>query len=324
MSVSGPGRRSGAGLQLLVKISLSVLFGLLAFVTTELMSSRIGTSTVVGIAASVFIAGVAFVTQFLVDVAERVDALQESMRTGLNSVNEATRVLDRAEASGLDVDTLLGLVHNASLMSDPPLLIQFAEAEIARLSGYLREIGQVGSATYEGEDRDWLLGLTRTATASMDAMSFTTVHSAGGSLVDGGLWATDLGVHYLSAQAEAVRRGVAIRRVFSVERAELLDDPEFHRVLGLHRERGVQVRTLTPEQLRSAPLPMHRSLLLDFIVFDEVLCYEANLGSEVGKGNPTVVTTTRLLTDHRHVNDRIQRFNGLWEAAQEVVTPTAP
>ena len=36
--------------------------------------------------------------------------------------------------------------------------------EIARLSGYLQDLGQGGDVTYEGEDRDWLLGLTKVAT----------------------------------------------------------------------------------------------------------------------------------------------------------------
>jgi hypothetical protein len=102
---------------------------------------------------------------------------------------------------------------------------------------------------YEGEDRDWLLGLTWTTRTSIDATSLVTIDSTQSqSRVDGGLWTSDLGQRYLNRQREVIERGVRIRRVFIVERPEFRQDEDLDRVRRMHTDLGIEARTLYPER----------------------------------------------------------------------------
>src|SRR5262249_36495681 len=155
------------------------------------------------------------------------------------------------EESELGKELIVQLLRHATSISQdsPPLIYKFAEAEISRLSRYLKDLGQGADLTYDGEDRDWLLGLTRVASKTIAATSLSTVDGWGNGLVDGGLWTSDLGVHYLEAQREAIRRGVEIRRLFIVDRPDLPSNPDFTSILKLHTEIGVRVRILRSNQV---------------------------------------------------------------------------
>jgi hypothetical protein len=184
------------------------------------------------------------------------------------------------------------------------------------LSGYLKILGQGGDLNYEGEDRDWLLGLTQVATKSIDATSLTTIDAGGRGFIDGGLWTSDLGQRYLEAQHEAIeKRKVEIRRIFIVDRRELQNHPELNAVMRQHAEIGVQVKTLRPEIMST-----RRASLVDFIVFDGVLSYQVAPASRIEENRPIIAMTT-LMTNPSRVQDRIARFRDLWEAAQDFVVP---
>jgi hypothetical protein len=67
-------------------------------------------------------------------------------------------------------------------------------------------VSRGGYVAYDGEDRDWLLGLTRHAQSSIDTTSLMAVDASGGGFGEGGLWSSDLGRRYLEVQREAVQR----------------------------------------------------------------------------------------------------------------------
>jgi hypothetical protein len=323
------------------KISFSLLFGVVAFLLAlgvDSLSSNVQPQVILGVGASVFISGVAFVVQFLIDVENRIDNVEGTLQSvetrydehnrdtrkmitdEFTKINAATELFGAVEASALKTDAVTQLVKNSTAVKrdTPSLVFDFAQAEIMRLSRYLKVLADAGDVVYEGEDRDWLLGLTRVASTSVDATSLTTVDAGGRGFVDGGLWSSDLGQRYLEAQREAIKRGVAIRRLFIIDRPELKDDADFVNVLGQHVDIKVDVRTLMADDIAST----QRSSLIDFIVMDGVLSYQVTPASRVTNRPPTIATTT-LVTDERRVAERIARYEDLWNSAQPFVTDRA-
>ena len=56
-----------------------------------------------------------------------------------------------------------------------PLLQRLARREVERVTLFVRQLPVGIEITYDGEDRDWMLGLTREAQTSIDAISLSTV-----------------------------------------------------------------------------------------------------------------------------------------------------
>jgi hypothetical protein len=211
------------------------------------------------------------------------------------------------------------LVRNSTTIPKrtPSLIFDFAQSEIGLLSAYLKDLGQGGDVTYEGEDRNWLLGLTRVAAISIDATSLTTVDAGGGKYVDGGLWSSNLGHLYLDAQREAIERGVKIRRIFIIDRPSLQNDRGLLEVMHQHANAGVQVRILNADEVTGTRL----ASLFDFIVIDGVLCYQSTTAARAGEQSRPIIVTTTLVTNGARVRDRIERYRGLWEAAHPFAEP---
>jgi hypothetical protein len=304
-----------------IKVLVAILFGVLGFGASLLVdSSRL--HVVFGLSVSLFVAGIAFIVQFLYEVEKRLERMEtaysdqaevtaERVTDGFKKINEATELFALVEASALKTDAMTQLVRNSTRIEASPVLVfDFAQAEVSRLSDMLKTLSDGADVTYEGEDRDWMLGLTRASRSSIDATSLTTVDAGGRGFVDGGLWASDLGQRYLDAQSDAIRRGVVIRRLFIMDRPELLTDPDFVNVCAAHRDTGIQVRILDPSRIAGT----RRDSLFDFIVFDGVLSYQATPASRVGDRSRPVIVNTQLITRLAAVADRVQRFNDLWRA----------
>ncbi|MBV1850602.1 DUF6879 family protein [Catellatospora tritici] len=322
--------------RILTKVGVSVLFGLLGFVIGQLMGADLADNVMLGMGLSVFISGVAFITQFLIEVdhrvarvgtglanidrsfAEHVASTKLMIKDEFAKVNEATQLFGAVEASALNTDAMTQLVKNATTIgrTSRSLIFDFAQSEVARLSGYLKDLGQAGDVTYEGEDRDWLLGLTKVTADSIDATSLTTVDAGGRGSVDGGLWTSDLGQLYLEAQREAIRRGVEIRRVFIMDRPIEMDG-EFTGILDQHVAIGVQVRTLNPSDIMGT----RRATLFDFIVFDGVLSYQSTTASRINEANRPIIVTTTLVTNEARVAERRERFADLWASGKPYLGP---
>jgi hypothetical protein len=304
------------------KVLIAGLLGAIGFGGSLLVDDT-KLRVVFGLSVSLFIAGIAFVVQFLYEVEKRLEQMEDAyteqaivtnkrITDGFKNVNAATELFGLVEESPLKTDVMTQLVRNSvRIEPSPTLLFEFAQSEITRLSEMLKLLSDGADVTYEGEDRDWMLGLTKATMKTIDATSLNTVDAGAHGFNDGGLWASELGQRYLDTQGEAIRRGVIIRRLFIMDRPELIDDPDFRGVCDLHRQTGIKVRILDPSSMPNS------GSLFDFVVFDGVLSYQARPGSRVGNRGRPVIVSTQLITRPQVVALRIQRFAALWEAATD-------
>lgn len=309
------------------KIFVSLAIGALAYFITNYLTEDSDGPHLLGLTLSVFIGGVTFVSQLLNELERRmarVESAQERhastieglVEAGFTKINEATELFGLVEASALRTDSVVQLVRHSTQIDPaaPSLMFRFAQSEIGRLSEFLKELSEGGNVTYEGEDRDWMLGLARSVESTIDATSLTTVDAGGRGFVDGGLWASDLGQRYLETQREAILRGVRIRRVFIMDRPDLATDPEFLTACGLQREMGIEVRILDSSSIPGT----RRSSLFDFVLFDDVISYEVTPASRIEDNVRPTIVNTRLELREKRVRDRIQRFKDLWASARDL------
>lgn len=196
---------------------------------------------------------------------------QDLVEAGFTRVSEATRLFQLMETGRLGNGLMGELVHNASELGEDgtPIVRDFAQREIRRLSDMMKEL-QAGQAAYDGEDQDWLLTLTHSATVSIDAISTS---------MDSGFWGSGLGRRYLDAQRSAVRRGVPVRRVFVLRKPDQETPDETLKVAGAQAMLGINVRTVAMEELA----PWARRPMSDFIVFDGAISYEQNTDEGEGR-----------------------------------------
>lgn len=316
-----PARRD-SGARILRKVLVALALGGLAYVLTEVT----GQPEIWSLTMSVFVGGVTLVVQLLMEFETRLARVEEAkarhaakiermVQDGFARISEATELFSLVEASAVRTDAVTQLVRHATMIraNAPALVPSLALAEISRLSELLKGLSEGAGVTYEGEDRDWLLALTRHAESSIDATSLTTVDARGHGFTDGGFWSSDLGHRYLEAQQDAVRRGVKIRRVFIILHptapatfAGLTD------VCRLQQQVGVEPRVLGWE---SIPGTM-RDALYDFILFDEQLSYETAAASQIEDTARPTILNTRLELRPDRVIGRAQRFKILWDSAE--------
>jgi hypothetical protein len=276
---------------------------------------------------SVFIGGVSLVTQFLIDFSNRLEALEvgqrrhlaavkDMVRTRFANISEATELFGRVESSAMSIDLVKELAHHSANLdpSADQLIHLLAHSEIARVSDFMKELSQHSEITYDGEDRDWLLALTRNAQATIDATSFMAVDASALGFSNGGLWASNLGQSYLEEQQKALDRGVTIRRIFMLDAPEQAQDPELLQICEMQQKLGILVRTLDPLTLPS----VHGNRMFDFILFDSVISYESTIAAWTRKGTKPPIVSTRLVLSEQRVHERAGGFEELWAAAREL------
>jgi hypothetical protein len=250
---------------------------------------------------------------FMVDTEMRISAVYERMTEGFAKLSRPAEPFPVTDRSILDGALLTDLLHTAGQSDERvnPLLQRLARREMERVASFVRQLPAGSEITYEGEDRDWLLGLTREAERSIDAISLSTV-DAGVLGLDGGLWTSDLGIRYLQLQREAIARKVRIRRVFVFEEAQMARDEAFQRITQAQRVIGVDVRMLETEFIPD----WMRSMIFDFIVFDGTVSYETTPATafEVGKARPGILRTLLAPVPAR-VRELEERFEQLWDVA---------
>ena len=265
--------------------------------------------------------GFVLLVQFLVDFENRletverqlsnsIDAMRQTVQDGFAKVNNATELLAQIETAGLRTSMVTQLVENAGQISPhlPPLVAMLAEAEIARVSGFLRELAE-NEAKYDGEDHAWLLELTNCASRSIDAISLPEVDAAGHALHS--FWESPLGRQYLDGQRKAVQRGIRVRRVFVTDE-RMRTDPVLHHICRTQVEVGIDVRLLYPT---SAPRVL-QGYMFDFILFDDTVSYEVTPAAHVELGESPMILHTRLLLRPDQVAERIDRYSNIWESAE--------
>jgi len=303
--ISGRMKRSLAQ-GIVLKIGFPLLIGLITLAAGNLGGMRIQyTVELAAIAAF----GVALIL-FVVDTEIRLAAVGERVTAGFAQIGSLAELSSKMERSSLGPALLVEFLEAASQVDGRvnSLLQRVASREVERLTAFVRQLQLGGEIAYDGEDRDWLLGLAQEAESSIDAISLSTV-DAGVLGLDGGLWTSDLGIRYLDHQRKAIARKVRIRRIFVIERQDMAHDESFLRVTQMQRNAGVQVRMLAQELIPD----YLQSMIFDFIVFDRVVSYETTPFT-AGQPRPGTLRT-RLAPEPARVRDLEQRFEQLWELA---------
>ena len=293
------------------KILVTAFTGSFVYLLTNLVPN---TPQIWVLTVSVFTGGIVLVAQFFVEFDERLTMLEQKtsehyqatqllLEEGFSKITKAIELFGMVEGSALPTEVVTQFVRHATEIDpDPiPLVYRFAQAEIARLSQLLKELGKGGEVAYDGEDRDWLLALTRNVRSSIRATSLASVDAAG-------FWMSDLGQLYLEIQHEVSRRDVTIQRIFILDRTDFAEDPEFKHICRWQLEHNIDVRILDPTVI---PGPWK----LDFILFDETLSYETTPLMQAPTESRPAITNTRLVLDQHKVKIRINRFNELWNLA---------
>jgi hypothetical protein len=191
------------------------------------------------------------------------------------------------------------------------LLGRLARREIERVTSFMRQLPPGGEITYDGEDREWLLGLAQEVQHCMEAVSLSMMNIMPHG-IHGGLWRSDLGVRYLELQRQAIDRGVSIRRVFVFDDESQARDEVFLRIMQMQRDVGIDVRMLNFQLI---PESLH-GMIFEYVIFDEEVSYELRPGTSFNY-NPSrpIVFRTSLLTTPSRVKDMKVRFEQLWAAA---------
>ena len=294
---------------IIVKIGFPLLAGLIVLVAVNLGGMRVRDSLEL---AAVVAFGTALIL-FIVDTEIRITAVGDRVTTGVKQIGRLAELSALMERSSMGPKVLADFLEAAGQLDGrvSPLLQRLARGEVERVAGFVRELPDGGGIVYNGEDRDWLLGLAREAEHSINAISLSTV-DAGMRGFDGGLWTSDLGTRYVELQREAIARGVAIRRIFVFENEDLAQDETFRRITKMQRDIGVEVRMLDyqliPEWLRS--------MIFDFIVFDEAVGYETTPATSFTAGHTRPAFVRTLLSPvPARVSDLEKLFGQLWDAA---------
>jgi uncharacterized protein DUF6879 len=319
------------------KILLATATGLLTFIGSTLLDGQFKVALADQLILTALVGGVTLLAQFLVDfdarlhrvafdASRRLDAMEtrqqenataarHDMNLAFERISKATRFFTLIEKSALQTDALTQLVHHSGQINgaNPQLVRDLAHYEIDRLSDLMKSLSSGDEVFYDGEDREWLLGLATHVSSSIMATSLATV-DAGGRGFEGGLWMNDLGGRYLQIQRSAVQRGVQIRRIFVFDKPEFAADTDFIRIRHLQQDAGVQVKVLD-----NSMVPEHlKSMIFDFVLFDEVISYETTPATRMEAAVKPAIVTTRLILKPERVSRLGQRFEELWTAAQEL------
>lgn len=204
--------------------------------------------------------------------------------------------LEAADAASGSANSLLGRV---------------ARREIERVTSFMRQLPPGGEITYDGEDREWLLGLAQEVQHSIDAISLSIMNVMPHG-VHGGLWRSDLGVRYLELQRQAIERGVSVRRVFVFDDEDQVRDESFLRIMQMQRDVGIDVRTL---DFQLIPEWLH-GMIFEYVIFDEEVSYELRPGTSFNYNRfRPIIFRTSVVPTPSHVKDMKVRFEQLWAAA---------
>ncbi|MFI6070734.1 DUF6879 family protein [Actinoplanes sp. NPDC051343] len=293
-------------------------------VVTFLVVRALNQPLATAIMLSILIGSLALLVRLLINFEMRLHAVETLQQTGseemrhlvgtaFSEISEATELFGLIEASAVQTDLVTQLVRNSTRItpSSPPIVYQFVQSKIKEMSDFLKELAEGGAVTYYGEDREWLLGLTRNAAESIDAISLAAV--------DHDLWQSEIGRRYLDAQRQVARTGRRVRRIFVLDRPEAEHDPALRRVYDEQRRMLIDVRLLD----RSAvPGPLQIQVR-DLIVFDDAVAYETT--PTTSDPEQAQVAETRLVLTTSRVKECAQLFRELWDISRDLGdSPFAP
>ena len=316
---AGRSHPTGDGSSVIRTAMLTVATGGVTF----LITNGLNQPQAICIMLSILIGGIALMVRFLVDFENRLAAVEKLEMDGMadmkklvgeafSEISEATALFGLIEASALQTDLVTQLVRNSTQISptSPPIVYQFVQSKIKETSEFLKQLSEGGTVTYYGEDRDWLLGLTRHATVSVDAISLAAV--------DHDLWHSEIGQRYLDAQRRAARAGRRVRRIFVLDSPTMEEDPALRQAYEEQRRMLIDVRLLDRD---AVPTPLQVQVR-DLIVFDDILAYETTPTT----ADPRVaqIAETRLVLTDSRVKECAQLFRELWEVSRELTPRPVP
>jgi hypothetical protein len=303
------------------KIVTTVMTGGLTYLITNLTDQP----QIWALTVTILVSGITLIVQFMSDFEHRLEHVEEKralhsteirslIEDGFARTSEMTELFRAVEESALQTDTITQLVRNSTQIApnSPPLVSGFAQSQISKMSEFLKELSEGGEVCYDGEDRDWLLGLTMQSEHTIDATSLSTV-DAGGNGFSGGLWTSEHGQRYLTVQRDAMRRGVVVRRLFILDSPGQAKESDFLRVYRQQQKLGIRTRVLDRSTIPHAL----KNLLFDFVVFDGVISYEVTPASRVEDTMKPTIVKTHLALQRERVKERMRRFEDLWTSAQE-------
>jgi hypothetical protein len=316
-----------------VQLRIKILVTAIAGGFTYLLTNLTGQPEIWQLTMSVFVAGVVLVVQVLLENdsrvldlkghltahAERVEGnlaahrgqVEEKVDTRFQAISEATALYARVEATTLRPDLMTRLVTaGANLDPGDDLLQRFADHQITRAAELLEGLKN-GWVVYEGEDRDWLLGLTACVTDSIEATSMTTFDKPRGYVDEGQFWASDLGQRYLDSQHRAIERGVQIRRLFLLDDAPAANKDKISQLIEPHERIGVETRILPTSALDF----LLQTNLVDFVLFDRRISYELQAASTLSSEHRPVIANVTLVGQQRRLHERRNRFDKMWTSA---------
>jgi hypothetical protein len=287
---------------MLIKIVVTAIAGGL----TYLLTNATHEPQIWQLTMSIFVAGLILVVQFLIDSAEQSRLLLAEVR----EIHQAAAHLATAEGH-LGRGSLTRLVESAGRLNPlEELQLRFARHQVDDLANLLEGL-RSGRAEHEGEDPDWLLGLTRTARKTIDATSLTSLDQHRGFVDEGDFWASDLGLRYLDLQRKAIERGVTVRRLFLLTE-DAIDEQALEKLLAPHRQIGVVTNVVRPEHVHF----LHQNDLEQFILFDGKISYEFHTAQTLRKDATPLIASVALVVEPRLVRKRQERFEDLWSAAR--------
>jgi hypothetical protein len=312
------------GTNLVRKIAWTLLAGFLSFGITGLLDKALNVSLADQLIVTVLIGSVTLIVQYLSEVDRRLneserfqrdaaDGFHRMVRGGFESVDEATELMAEIEKSAIRSDLLKLVVRRSAHItaSAVPLVQSLAASETARLAATLQSLSDGHEVFYDGEDREFLLALTRGTTKSLLATSWATINTETVGF-EAGFWMSDLGARYLDLQRAAVRRDVEIRRIFIIESPTLMTNAELQHIVAMQRSAGIHVRFCDGSEAAQD------GGLSDFVIFDNQICYDTTpVTRREAPGAPWRLTT-RIVLNEDTTRHRLDRFNDLWENALPV------
>jgi len=309
------------GSRFLRKIGWTIIAGFVSFAGSGLLDNVLHVSLADQLILTIVVGGVTLLVQYLAEFERRliesdrlhgetIESLRATIQRGFESVNEAAELLTEVEQSAVRRDLLKQVIRRSAHISPsaPPLVQVLAASETKRLSETLQSLSDGHEVFYDGEDREFLLALTRGTTRSLLATSWATINAQNVGF-EAGFWLSDLGARYLDLQRIAVRRGVSIKRVFIVESPTLRTNPELMRILAMQRSAGIELRLVDGSQAAQD------GGLADFVIFDEHLCYDTTPVTRIEAPGAPWRLTTRLVLNEETIRHRLERFAELWASA---------
>ena len=209
----------GMSRSLVQGIILKVGFPLLIALIT-LFAANIGGMQARNSLALAAVVGFAFaLILFIVDTEIRISAVGERVTAGFAQIGRLAELSAKMERSSSG-PRCWRISWRRPVRSTGRLTRCSSASRAGRSSGWPRSLRQLPAGSeigYDGEDRDWMLGLTEEAQAH-DRRDFAVHGGRRGARPRRRALDERPGLRYLELQREAVTRKVRIRRIFVVEK----------------------------------------------------------------------------------------------------------